>query len=230
MEAGLHTYRHMDEDLTTLHEQLVQMGELVQRQLTDALRALVERDAELARRTIERDDGVDYKEVEIDDLCIRLLARYQPTARDLRLITTGLKITTDLERIGDLAVNIGECALRLIAEPPLLELFDISAMGRLAQRMVRESLEAFVRADAALAIGLCGQDDEVDALDHQLFRILYTFMAEKPETISRVIQLLFVASCLERVADHATNIAEMVVYLVRGKSIRHLASLSDAAA
>ena len=222
MEPSLHTYRHLDEELGALHQQLVQMGELVQQQLADALRALVQRDPDLARATIERDECVNRQDVEIDQLCISLLARYQPTARDLRLITTGLKITTDLERIGDLAIDICECALQLMAEPPLLELFDISAMGRIAQRMVREGLEAFVREDPGLAITLCGEDDEVDALDHQLFRILLTYMAERPETISRVTRLLFVAKCLERVADHATNIGEMVVYMVRGKTIRHL--------
>ena len=227
MENNFHTYRHLDQELSALHQQLVEMGELVQNQLADALRALVQRDPELARQTIERDDGVDRKEVEIDNFCIRLLARYQPAARDLRLITTGLKTTTDLERIGDLAVDICECALPLIAEPPVLPLIDIAAMARIAERMVQESLDAFVREDTALAVRLCGDDDEVDALHHQMFRVLLTYMVENPQTISRVIRLLFVAKCLERVADHATNIAEMVVYMVRGKTIRHLAPLPD---
>lgn len=227
MEDGLHTYRYLDHELTTLHEQLAQMGELIQKQLADALRALVQRNSELASQTIERDDCVDRKEVEIDEFCIRLLARYQPTARDLRLITTGLKITTDLERIGDLAVDICECALPLISEPPLLPLIDISSMALIAERMVRESLDAFVRQDTPLAMRLCDDDDEVDALQDQLFRVLLTYMVENPQTISRVIRLLFVAKCLERIADHATNIAEMVVYMVRGQTIRHLAPLPD---
>jgi len=227
MEASLHAYRHLDHELTALHQQLVQMGRLVQTQLADALRALVQRDPDLARQTIERDDLVDCMEVEIDEFCLRLLARYQPTACDLRLITTGLKITTDLERIGDLAVDICECTLPLIAEPRLLPLIDISSMAFIAERMVQESLEAFVREDTALAVRLCGDDDEVDALQQQLFRVLLTYMVEDPQTISRVIRLLFVAKCLERIADHATNIAEMVVYMVRGKTIRHLAPLPD---
>jgi phosphate transport system protein len=227
MEACLHTYRPLDRELTTLHQQIVQMGGLVQKQLADALGALVQRDPELARHTIERDDDVDRQEVAIDDFCIRLLVRYQPTARDLRLVTTGLKITTDLERIGDLAVDICDCALPLIAEPPLLPLIDISAMALIAARMVRESLDAFVREDTALAVRLCSDDDEVDALHHQLVRVLLTYMVENPRTVSRVIRLLFVAKCLERIADHATNIAEMIVYMVRGKTIRHLAPPPD---
>ena len=227
METGLHTYRHLDEELTTLHQQILQMGTLAEQQVADALRALVQRDNDLVRRTIDADEEINRKDVEIDDLCIRLLARYQPTARDLRLITTGLKITTDLERIGDLAVDICECVLELNAEAPLLPLIDIPAMARIAQHMVRESLDAFVGEDPAQAVSVCRADDEIDGLNNQLFRILLTYMVEDPRTVSRATRLIFVAKCLERIADHATNIAEMVVYMVRGKTIRHLASLPE---
>jgi phosphate transport system protein len=224
METG-HTYRQLDEELTALHEQILQMGVLAETQVADALRALVHRDSDVARQTIDRDSSVDRMDVQIDEFCIRLLARYQPAARDLRLITTGLKITTDLERIGDLAVTICECAIELNREPPRLPLIDISAMADIAQRMLRESLDAFVREDTALALRVCRAGDDIDALNNQLFRILLIYMAEDPRTVSRVIRQSFVAHSLERIADHATNIAEMVAYMVQGTNIRHLTSL-----
>ena len=159
-----------------------------------------------------------------------MLARYQPAARDLRLITTGLKITTDLERMGDLAADICERSLELNEEPPLLPLIDIPAMARIAQRMVRDSLDAFVHEDPELALRVCAGEDEIDALNNQLFRILLTYIAESPKTVSRVIRLTLIAHCLERIAGHAANVAEMVVYMVRGKSIRHLARSSETGA
>jgi len=228
MDTALHTYRHLDEELTALHQQILQMGTLAEQQVADALRALVQRDNDLARHTIDADEEINRKDVEIDDLCIRLLARYQPAARDLRLITTALKITTDLERIGDLAVDICECALELNVEPPLLPFIDIPAMARIAQRMVHESLGAFVAGDPALALSVCRADDEIDGLNDQLFRILLTYMVEDPRTVSRATRLMCVAQCMERIADHATNVAEMVVYMVRGSTIRHLAPLPAA--
>jgi phosphate transport system protein len=227
MQIPPHTFRHLDEELKALHDQILEMGGLVEKQIADALTALVQRDSALAQQTIERDHTVNRMDVEIDDFCIRLLARYQPAARDLRLITTGLKITTDLERMGDLAESIAKCAGELNAEPPLLPFIDIPRMASLAQHMVREALDAFVREDTALALKVCESDAEIDALHDQLFRILLTYMAENPQTVTRVVRLSLVAKCLERIGDHATNIAEMVVFMVNGKSIRHLAPIPD---
>jgi phosphate transport system protein len=223
----VHTYRHLDEELDSLRQRILLMGGLVEKQVAQALTALVQRNAELAAQTIARDHTVNRMECEIDALCIELLARYQPTARDLRLVTTGLKISTDLERIGDLAAHICQRAEELIVEPPLLPLIDLPHMATIAQRMLRESLDAFVREDAALAFSVCAADHEIDALNDQFLRILLTYMAENPQTVTRVIRLSFVAKYLERIADHATNVAERVVFMVRGQTIRHAAALPD---
>jgi phosphate transport system protein len=153
---------------------------------------------------------------------LRLLALHQPTARDLRLITTGLKITTDLERIGDMAVNMCERALELNQEAQLKPFIDIPRMAEVAQTMLRQSLDAFVREDVELALKVCRDDDIIDHLNDQLFRELLSYMMEDPQTITRALRLLFIGKYLERIADHATNIAEMVVFMVKGKSIRHL--------
>jgi phosphate transport system protein len=161
-------------------------------------------------------------DVEVDDLCLRLLALHQPAAKDLRLITTALKITTDLERAGDIAENMCERAIELADEPQLKPLIDLPRMASIAQGMLRQSLDAFVREDVDLALKVCHDDDEVDQLTSQLFRELISFMMEDPRTITRAMRLIFIAKYLERVADHATNIAEMVIFMVRGKSIRHL--------
>ena len=161
-------------------------------------------------------------DVEIDDLCIRLLALRQPAARDLRFITTALKITTDLERIGDMAVNICERALELNAEPQLKPYIDIPRMARISERMIRESLDAFVRDDTNLALKVCKDDQEVDDLNSQIFRETVSFMIEDPHTINRAMKIGFISKYLERIADHATNIAEMVIFMVKGKSIRHI--------
>jgi phosphate transport system protein len=147
---------------------------------------------------------------------------HQPAAGDLRLITTGLKITTDLERIGDMAVNMCERILELNQEPQLKPLIDLPRMADVAQHMLRESLDSFVREDVELALAVCREDDIIDDLNSQLFRELLSYMAENPKTTSRGIRLLFIGKYLERIGDHATNIAEMVVFMVRGKSIRHM--------
>jgi phosphate transport system protein len=222
VEARQHTDRHYDEELKELHLHILEMGGMVEKQISNAVSALVNRDDPLARATIEADHSVNRMDVEIDDLCIRLLALHQPAARDLRLITTGLKITTDLERIGDMAVNFCERALELNQEPQLKPFIDIPRMAEVAQRMLRESLDAFVREDVELALKVCREDDVIDQLNSQLFRELNSFMIENPKTVSRALRLLFLAKYLERIADHATNIAEMVVFMVKGKSIRHL--------
>jgi len=222
MSTRAHIDRHYDEELQELRHLLLEMGGFVEKQIADAMRALIDRDDEFARLIIERDKTVNRMDVQIDDVCLRLLALHQPTARDLRLITTALKITTDLERGGDMAENICERVLELCREPQLKPLIDIPRMAAIAQGMLRQALDAFVREDADLALQVCHQDDAVDQLTDQLLRELLTFMMEDPHTISRALRLIFIAKYLERLADHATNIAEMVIFMVKGKSIRHL--------
>jgi phosphate transport system protein len=222
MATRAHIDRHYDEELQELRHHLLEMGGLVEKQIADAIRALVERDDEFARLIIERDRTVNRMEVQLDDMCLRLLALHQPAARDLRLITTALKINTDLERAGDMAENICERVLELCREPQLKPLIDLPRMAAIAQSMLRQSLDAFVREDTELALQVCHQDDEVDQLADQLLRELLTFMLEDPHTISRALRLIFISKYLERLADHATNIAEMVIFMVKGKSIRHM--------
>jgi phosphate transport system protein len=164
---------------------------------------------------------VNAYDVEIDEKCVELLALHQPTAIDLRFITTTLKIVTDLERIGDQAVNIAQRALELNREPQLKPYVDLPRMAEKAQSMVKESLDSFVSRDTELARKVCGEDPDVDALKEQIFRELLTFMMEDPKTIPRAIRLILISRFLERVADHATNIAEMVIYMVESKMVRH---------
>jgi len=217
-----HTDRAYETQLGKLRSCLLEMGGLVEDQITQAIRSLTERDQVLARATVERDHTVNRLDVEIDELSMKLIALHQPAARDLRLITTALKITTDLERIGDLATHIAERAIELAAEPPVKPYVDIPRMAALASSMVHRSLDAFVREDVELALEVCSSDDTIDRMHDQLFRELLSFMADDPQAISRTMRLLFVSKYLERVGDHATNIAEMVIFLVRGTSIRHM--------
>lgn len=217
------TQRHFDEELAELKAKLVRMAGLAEDQIDKALEALVKRDSERASQVIERDHKVNALDVEIDEECISLLALHQPAARDLRLVTTAMKISTELERISDLAENICERTIELNQEPQLKPYIDIPRMGNIARMMVKESIDAFVKEDAALARKVLKDDDLVDELMEQIFRELLSFMIENPHTISRAIRLSFVAKYLERIADHATNMAELVVYLVEGKIIRHTA-------
>jgi len=220
-----HTDKKYEEDLKKLHEEILYMGGLVEDQIQKAVKSLVDRDSELAKIIIERDHEVNRLYVEIDELCIRLLALHQPAGKDLRFITTGLKITTDLERIGDMSVNTCERALELNQEPQLKPYIDIPRMARIAQRMTRESLDAFVREDTDLALKVCKDDEEIDQLNSQIFREVIAFMIEDPHTVSRAIKISSISKYLERMADHATNIAEMVIFMVKGKSIRHMKEL-----
>ena len=220
-----HTDKRYEEELKKLREEILYMGGLVEDQIQKSIKSLVDRDSKLAQVIIERDHEVNRLDVGIDELCIRLLALHQPAGRDLRFITTGLKITTDLERIGDMAVNICERALELNQEPQLKPYIDIPRMAQIAQRMIQQSLDAFVREDTDLALQVCKDDSEVDQLNAQIFREIVTFMIENPQTISRATKISSVSKYLERIADHATNIAEMVVFMVKGKSIRHLKEL-----
>lgn len=213
--------RHFDEELTHLKEQILRMGGLVEQQIQGAVQALVERNGDLARRVIQSDHKVNTMDVDIDENCIRLLALHQPAASDLRFITTAMKISTELERMSDLAENICERAIELNEEPQLKPYIDIPRMANWGLSMVKESLDAFVTRDAATARKVCADDDFVDDLTEQLFRELLSFMIENPATISRAIRLTFIAKYIERISDHATNVAELVVYLVEGKIIRH---------
>ena len=215
------TQRHFDEELAALKSKLLRMAGLAEDQIDKALTALVTRDTTLAHQVIERDHQVNAMDVEIDEDCIRLLALHQPAARDLRLVTTAMKLASELERISDLAENVCERAIELNDEPQLKPYIDIPRMGKWARTMVKESIDAFVKDDAALARKVLTDDDFVDDLMVQLFRELLSFMLEDPRTTSRAIRLTFIAKYLERMADHATNIAELVVYLVEGKIIRH---------
>lgn len=213
--------RHFHEELETLKQTLLAMGGLVEDQIHRVMRALVERDDGLAQEVIDRDRQVNAYDVEVDEKCVELLALHQPAAGDLRFITTAMKIVTDLERIGDQAVNIAQRAIELNREPQLKPYIDLPRMAEMAARMVKESLDAFVNRDTALARRVCAGDETVDALKEQVFRELLTFMMEDARTIPRAIRLILISRFLERVADHATNIAEMVIYLVEGKMVRH---------
>ena len=217
-----HTDRQYEEELSDLRQNILTMGGLVEKQISNAIHALVNRDHALAEVTIAKDTEVNGLDVAIDDLCLKLLALRQPAGRDLRFITTALKITTDLERIGDRAVSISERAIELGNEPPLKPYIDIPRMADISLAMLRSSLDAFVREDPELALSVCRSDDEVDKLNGQIFRELLSYMIEDPTTITRAMRILFVSKYLERIADHATNIAEMVVFMVKGQSIRHV--------
>ena len=213
---------HFDQELENLQGKVLRLGGMAERMIERAVASLVQRDSGLARATIEEDHQINALEVEIDEDCHRILALYQPKAGDLRFVTTALKIITELERLGDQAVNICERALELNEEPQLKPYIDIPRMAEIAQRMVKESLEAYVRRNVQLALKVKADDDEVDNLNDQVFRELLTFMISDPKTITRAARLIFVGRYLERIADHATNIGELVVYMVQGKVIRHM--------
>lgn len=213
--------RHIEKDLETLTREVLRLGSLVQEAVEGSLTALTERDPDAARRVIDGDEVLDQQELLIDQHGTDLLARYQPMAADLRFIIAALKITPEMERMGDLAVNISERAIELMEEPLLKPLIDIPRMAGIAVGMLRDSLEAFVRRDAERARAIIRRDDEMDRLMEQVFRELLSYMIEDPRTISRAIRLTFVAKYLERIADGATNICEMVVFMAEGRIIRH---------
>jgi phosphate transport system protein len=213
--------RHFERDLERLKETLLRLGSQAERAIEEALRSLTERNSDLARDLIARDEELDQLELEADQICTDLLALRQPIAGDLRFIVMALKIAPELERIGDLAGNVAERAIELAQEPQLKPLIDIPRMGAVARDMVRLSLDAFVRRDAAAARAVIAMDDEVDALMEQLFREVLSYMLEDARAIGRGLRLLMVAKYLERIGDGATNICEMVVYLVEGRVIRH---------
>jgi phosphate transport system protein len=214
--------RHQFENaIQGLKTRLLNMGALVEDRLHLAVQSLMERRLDVAQRVIEGDSEVNDLQIEIDDRCLKLLALQAPMATDLRLITVAIKINSDLERIGDQAVNIAENAVKILAAPPLKPLLDIPRMAEMAEQMTRDSLDAFVRRDAALARNVLERDDEVDLMKDQVFRVLLTYMMADPGTIERALALILVSRNLERVADHATNIAEDVIFLVEAKDVRH---------
>ena len=221
------TDREYDAELHKLHDQLLLMGAKVEEMIANSMRALTERDSELARRLIEFDHQINRLELEIDELCLRILAKRQPVASDLRLITTALKIVTDLERIGDACVNICERVVELNMEPTLKPYVDLPRMAETAQAMVRDALDAFVQADPERAREVVERDRVVDAYYGQVFRELLTYMMEDPRNIYRAVRAQSIAKYLERIGDHATNLAEMVIFMVVGKDVRHLGSMAE---
>jgi phosphate transport system protein len=217
-----HSDREYEQELQKLREQLLLMGAKVEEMIRASMQALDDRDSELARKMIAYDHQINRLEVDIDEQCMRILARRQPVASDLRSLTTALKLVTDLERIGDLGVNICERVIELNEEPPLKPYnAGIKAMAEKAQAMVREALDAFVRGDSERAQQVIERDRDVDGLYAQVFRELLTYMMEDPRNIYRATRIQSIAKYLERIGDHATNLAEMVVFMVKGKDIRH---------
>ena len=216
-----HTDKAYEAELTALREKLLEMGGLVEHAIAAATQAVVERDDGLAEQVKSRDRSVNRIEVEIDAACRRILALRQPAASDLRFITTALKIVTDLERMGDLAVNVAERALQLTQAPPLAPLHDLSKLAELAEAQLRKALEAFVTRDVEKAEQVIAEDDHLDTLYHKMFNDLVVLMMEDSKNIRRATALMFTAKHLERFGDHATNLAEMVVFMVRGTDVRH---------
>ena len=216
-----HFSKQYDAELNNIREKLLEMGGKVELMINDSLKALVERDSALADKVIAYDHEINRLEMLIDEKCLEVLALRQPAARDLRFITLALKIVTDLERIGDQCRNIGKRAKELNEEPPLKPYIDLPRMAHWAGIMVKEALDAFVRGDDELALKVCRDDDFVDKLNEQIQRELLTFMIEDASTISRSMKITYISKCLERIADHATNVAEMVIFMVKGKDIRH---------
>ncbi len=217
----MHSVKQFDADLQEIRTLLLEMGGRVELMISNATRALVKRDVKLAEQTILSDHEINRLEVHIDEKCLEVLARRQPAASDLRFITLALKIVTDLERIGDQCASTAKRAKELNEEPQLKPYIDLPRLSELARTMVQESLDAFVRGDVELARKVCGNDQIVDDLNIQLQRVLLTYMMEDPAGINRAVKLIYISKYLERIADHATNIAEMVIFMIKGKDIRH---------
>jgi phosphate transport system protein len=222
------TETHFQKELEELKGNLLKMAALVEESIRDAVRSLVKRDSELAQQTFAKEDRINGLEIVIDDMCLRLLALRQPMAVDLRFITAAMKIITDLERMGDQAVNIAERAISLNQEPQLKPYIDIPRMAEITQSMVKDVLDAFVTKDSKLARSVCERDDLVDGLNDQVFRELLTYMMSDPKTTPRAVHLMIVCRCLERIADHATNIAEDVIFMVDALVIKHHADVKEA--
>jgi phosphate transport system protein len=212
---------HFQQELKNLKENLLRMAGLTEQAIAHAIDALVKRDTPLAEKTIREDKAINEMELEIDDLCLKLLALHQPMAADLRFITSAMRINIELERIGDLAVNIAERVLSLNQEPQLKPYIDLPRMAEITKMMVKDVLDAFVQGDANLARAVCERDDQVDDLNDQVFRELLSYMLSDTRTITRAVHLIIVSRYLERIADHATNIAEGVIFMINARVIKH---------
>ncbi len=219
--------RHFDEELKDLKEQLLKMADTAQQMVGLSVRALVERKEERAQEVFTWEDSVNRLEIEIEEKVITLIALRQPAAKDLRFLTAVLKINNDLERVADQACNIAELAIDLLKAPLLKPLIDIPHMATLAQKMIKDSLDAFVQHDPKLAKNVCIHDDDVDRLNDQIFRELLTYMMQDPKNVARAVDLILVSRNLERIADHATNISEEVIFIEQGKNIKHQSDKSD---
>ena len=217
--------RHFRDELDELQKRLLEMAGLVEAAIHGSVTALVNRDEQEAKEVLWKEALIDQKDIEIDESATRLLALYQPMARDMRFLTAAIKINGDLERMGDLAVNITERALSLMREPPVKPLVDIPKMANLAEAMVRNALDALVKRDSDLARSVLLADDEVDRLRDAVYQELLTFMQAESTTVPRAVDLMFIAHDLERIADHATNISEDVLFLVKGIDVRHHAEV-----
>lgn len=213
--------RHFDEELAELKERLLYMASLVESMINYSIKSLVERKEDLIKEVYNHEDEVNKIQVEIDDKCLKLIALHQPTATDLRFITSAMKINAELERMGDQAENIADASVKLLKEPPLKPLIDTPKMADIVKKMVKDSLDCFVKKDIELAKRVLATDDEVDDLKDQIFRELLTYMLADPKNISRALELILISRHLERIGDHATNIAEDVIFLVAGKDVRH---------
>ncbi len=221
MAEARHTSKHYEKELQEIKGALIYIGVLTENAIDTAMRSLLDRDSDLARKVIEGDAEIDIKDTELEDRCIRLLALRQPAARDLRFITTAIKIDGHLERIGDMAVNIAEKAIILNELPQLKPYIDLPRMAQLTRQMIRESLDAMMDGNLELANEVREIENTVDALNDQIFRELLTFMLEDTRTIHRAVIIMQISKNLERIADHAKGIADMVIYMVTGKSVRH---------
>ena len=214
-------FRHFQDDLDALKERLLAMGGLAEERVKESVRGVKERDHAALDAVLAGDEPINDLHMEVDDRCFKLLALHQPMAADLRVIVAAVKINTDLERVGDLAVNIAEAGKRYLQHPPVKPLIDIPRMGDLAQKMLRDALDAFVRRDTALAQQVLNEDDALDALKTQIFRELLTYMLQDPSTIEPALDLILISRHLERIGDHATNVAEDVIFMVLAKDVRH---------
>jgi phosphate transport system protein len=221
MEPVERVVRHFQDELEQLKTRLLEMGGIAEEQVRTAVKGLVDRDHALVDQVLVGDDPLNSLHIEIDNRCFTLLALYQPMAADLRTIVAAVKINTDLERVGDLAVNIAEAARRYVAHAPVKKLIDIPRMATIAQTMLRDALDAFVRRDIELAQQVLNEDDRLDSLKTQIFRELLTYMLQDPATIEPALDLILISRHLERIGDHATNVAEDVIFIVSARDVRH---------
>ena len=214
-------FRHFQDELDSLKERLLAMGGLAEERVRESVRGLMDRDGAALDAVLGGDQPINNLHIELDDRCFKLLALHQPMAADLRVIVAAVKINTDLERVGDLAINIAEAGKRYLRHAPVKPLIDIPRMGELAQSMLRDALDAFVRRDIALAEAVLAADDTLDALKTQIFRELLTYMLQNPATIEPALDLILISRHLERIGDHATNVAEDVIFILSAKDVRH---------